>query len=216
MEISKAKIETFMDNIVRLEARIAELERANPLVGALPRGTSIVVLDTAGNLVAEIGSVNSGTEEGFALYADSEAVLKAVDGKGMLKPHLGVPMRETTGLVSVANFGASYILTHDGLLDEVQHKYISMQISMNCPAGTTGIVRLRTSSGQTSATKTCPPSSGVTATLFMELTAALGTPSLALWCEVNNNGGAGSVTISTPHVIVGDYSAFATTGGVWI
>lgn len=219
MELSKAKIESFLGKIEELEVRVRELERANPLVGSLPRGTAIVVVDSDGELIAEIGRVDNDTATGVALYdGNGTTLLKGTTDEGMLAPNLAVPMRASgsAGQIAVPNNGAAFSLVYDGLLDEVQHRYLRMQITVNCDAGTTGIVRLRTSAGQTSATTTINPSSGATRTLFMELTSNLGTPSLALWCEVNNNGGAGSVRINAPILAVGDYANLATTGGFWL
>lgn len=74
-DLSKARITTLLDRLDEMERKITDLERSNALVGAIPQGYSIQVLDPAdGSIVAVIGATDSGAG---AEFRDSSGVIVA-------------------------------------------------------------------------------------------------------------------------------------------
>lgn len=180
-------------------------------------GIGVEVYDDNGQLVARFGGLDGGADDGFELRAGGITVMRA-DSDGVKDPVAYIPaVQPLTSLsVAVPNTGASYTMTHFATVVRQQHKYLRLRVYVSTAASTTALIRLRTSSGQTSNTLSVGAGSGVTAALFLELTAALGTPDLSLWIEVRNPSGPGNVTMGTPEVALGDFSSLATTAGFWL
>jgi hypothetical protein len=78
-DINRAEVDTLLKDIAKMQKEIAELQRANRLVGNIPQGQSIIVVDPADNsYVARIGLMEDEVSVGSEFYDPAGNVIARI------------------------------------------------------------------------------------------------------------------------------------------
>jgi len=239
-DLARAEVETLLGTIADMQRRLDDLERAQMLLGSIPRGYSISVVDpvdgspiaiigtlvdgvsvgaefydASGDIVARFGNLDSGTRNGAEVYNAAGIRILRADERGALEPNVYVPFA-TIQDTSVTS--GTFTSIYRGRIPKMKCPYLHLEFDADCDGGTTAEARLtifRTPGGtQTSAVKSIPSGALATYHLYIQVDMVLdGRASMVF--ETRRVSGAGAIRASTPFVDLGDYSATATTGGVW-
>lgn len=209
---------TLFGKLGELERRIRELETANRLVGAIPKGQSIVVLDPADGSTMLRAGVTTGGRNGIEMYTPSGVSIMRVDDRGALEPNVHLPFHPIAEQVVTSS---TFTSIFEGRVSKLNNPYLHLEVDVSTFSTATGeirlgIWRLGTPSGTIySAVKSVPALASTIYNLYIQIDMNLGGP-CQLWLESRVASGAGPIACRNPFLDFGDYSSTATIAGVWV
>ena len=241
MDQSRPPVDSLLETIRSLERRVSRIEQGSPLVGNLPAGESISVVDpndgsplvtlgeasngrlgaefrnAAGDRLVHIGELPGGAtglEAGSPLDAGASFLL--VSEEGIRLPYLshGWTIRDDYRVIT----SGSYVTTHEAVVGIVTHGTVGADyLVVSCDSGTVGKARVRCSVGGTTSEVTCP--SGVSSNLRLRwdnsANLVLQSGPVSFFYEVLRVSGAGNVNVYNPgNLYMGDVTTVA--GGLSI
>ncbi|MFN0028557.1 MAG: hypothetical protein ACKV2O_15460 [Acidimicrobiales bacterium] len=234
--LSQPEITNPLAELRDLHRRVSDLERGNPLVGSIPQGESISVLDpNDGSKLADIGATSTGlgaefrdsdgdivarmgdlsdARKGIELYNGSGIQVFKADDRGLMAPHIPVPFASYNGFYTFAAPLNAWVKTFEADITFITSKYLMVKVFVGVNAGVTDArIRVTTLSGQIGATKTLTASTSVDYTCYITLNEAVGA-SAHIYVEAWSNVASG-VNVYPVRASMGDFSAISTSGGVW-
>lgn len=237
---TKADLGGILDELAELKRRISELESGNPLVGAIPRGAKIMVLDpNDGSLLATIGKSDATGALGAEFRNDAGQVVAIfgtagngfqgaligqnpnggsnnthlmVGANGIQQPFLAHPW--ASRLAVVVN-STTFETTHSCWIGITQGGHFFFdQIFFYADAGTTGELRVQcATTGQF--TSVVPVTGGTPVATPMRwnlsATVAAGVGPVVFHVQARVVSGAGAVRVETPSEMYGSSDSILTT-----
>lgn len=186
-------------------------------IGELPSGASgLEAYDGNGDLVARFGQVDSGARNGFEVYNGAGIRILRADERGALEPNIYVPF---STLQDISVTSGTFTTVYHGRIPVMKNPYLHLEVDVDCDGGTTASLRLTISRSpggtQTSTIKSVPSGALATYHLYIEVNMVLDGRALFL-LEARRDSGGGAIRVTEPFADLGDYSATATTSGVWV
>lgn len=175
VEYGKPTIESLQGQIEELRRAVRDLQRANRVLGAIPQGETIEVLDPAdgstlvrmgdttygvgvefmddaGIVVARFGTTSGGVpgvEIGDA--PGTEQPYMAITQEGQYWPYVAHPFAGFLGALSSPITSATFTTTHRCAVELVTFAQVKVRITASCDGATTGEVRVHCNGNTTSA-----------------------------------------------------------------
>ena len=231
--LSRPEVTNLLGTIRDLERRVMDLERANTLVGSVPKGQSIKVLDpNDGSVVAVIGQHSGATwtdkvgsifydaagepvaifgqlpagDDGAELNTNGFATLR-VGSNGVDKPYEHIPflvVPETRVNITSGTFTTTF----RAYCINTQHKHFKVRVDVGADASTNGELRLSVPfTGQTSSVFTVTGTGSLTSkSCTMDVTGSPGG-SISVEIQIRRTSGAGNVFVESPIINFGDHGS---------
>lgn len=204
----------FVDRLQRMEAQIAELQRARPSTNTDMKDGTFTVRDAAGNQRVIFGLLPGG-DYGFQVINTAGQNSLLATGSGLEFPAFNVQYRASTSPINITS--GSFTATWESFFGSVAGDSIHWSGAIVCDAGTTGEVRLNDSvNGTYSAVISC--AAGVQTSPVWNWRVPLapglqtGAGAAAIRLEVRRTAGAGTVFVYPPNAIyVTDGDAIGAT-----
>lgn len=238
MDLNRPEINGLFAELDDLRQRVRRLERGNPLVGNVPAGESVQVVDpNDGSPLVKLGATSQGLGAEF-FDSDGDAVLRLgdlagarkgmegyngagvrilrVDDRGLLEPNIPMVFTAVNGsFKDVAAIG-SYEHMWECNPGVIPTQYVRFIVPIAVDAGAVTVTaRFQTDAGQISTAKTIPANSVADYTFFWKLDDVLGVNASRIKLYVQRSAAVG-VHVYPVQGHFGDWSATATSAGVWL
>lgn len=233
---SSAEVQTLLNTVRRLEQRVRELEGSNRLVGNIPRGREIIVLDDDGDRVVSIG----GPDGGLRIYDDSGLLLgyfgRLGDGSvgvtinkngtnntalawteqaGILAPYAYSPFISLANPVLVTS--ASHAQLYLSRINRMVSVDVESTVFVMAPVGTSYELRFGFLGGTNTVDTTRAGTGAIQrATASWKHAMPLGGGPYEWEWSVRRTAGAGNVSLYPPYNIALGQFAAATAPGAWL